>query len=309
MSEDSPYLEDNEATVLAAAAPVLRLPVPPLAVMIPKPAKASTPAHKIVALLWGDIHFPFQDDAAIRVVELITELLNPTLLVCMGDAVDAALLSEKFRTNPERTETLQDEIDETRRHFARMRMRCPNARFVFLEGNHEHRLTRVLWNLFGPAAALAMLTSVKRELTWPMLLGLDELGIEFVPYTEQGKDSNILPDHIVKHGSIVRQQAGYTANGEYRKYGRSGFSGHTHRLAMFTNRNSNGYHAWLETGTLMKLDPEYTTSPDWLQGCVVYTHDLETGVRSYEPVVIENGAALFRGTLIKAAPVTPKKRK
>lgn len=309
MSEDSPYLEENEATVFAAAAPTLRLPVPPLAVPIPKPAKATAPSHKIVALLWGDIHFPYQDDQAVRIVELLCELLNPTLLVMMGDAVDAALLSDKFRANPDRTETLQDELDLTRQHLARMRLRCPNARFVYLEGNHEHRLKRLLWNMFGPAAALAALTNIKRELTWPKLLGLDEMHIEFVPYDEQGKASDIIPGHIVKHGSIVRQSAGYTANAEYRKYGRSGMSGHTHRLSLFSHRNSHGYHAWLETGTLMKLDPEYTSSPDWLQGCVVFTQDLQTGVRSYEPIVIENGAAMFRGTLLQAGSTSTKKGK
>jgi hypothetical protein len=308
MSEDSPYL-DEEAALYAAAAPVLRLPVPCLSVQFPKAAKLDTNPHTMIALLWGDVHYPFQDERAVRVVEALAALLQPTLLVCMGDLVDAALLSEKFRSNPERTETLQDEIDGSRFHLARMRYAAPSARFVLLEGNHENRLTRVLWNMFGPAAALAALTNVKKELTWPRLLGLEELDIEFVPYEEQGKNNNILPGHVVKHGSIVRQNAGYTANAEFRKYGRSGASGHTHRLSLFSHRNSHGYHAWLETGTLMKLNPEYTSSPDWLQGCVVVTIDIDSGARSYEPVVIDNGIAIFRGQVLRATPDSKAKRK
>jgi hypothetical protein len=43
----------------------------------------------------------------------------------MGDLIDAADLSEKFKKNPARKETLQDEINMGRAHLAHMRKSVP----------------------------------------------------------------------------------------------------------------------------------------------------------------------------------------
>jgi hypothetical protein len=146
----------------------------------------------------------------------------------MGDIIDAADLSEKFKKNPARKETLQDEINMARFHLARMRESVPDAKFILLEGNHEERMKRVLWNLEGPARALSLLTNVQKTLSWPALLNLAELDIEFVPYDEQSKHK-FLPKFLLKHGNVVRQKSAYTANAEHSKYGMSGASGHTHQ--------------------------------------------------------------------------------
>ena len=277
---------------------LLRIPVPALNVPRFKPGAVTT-GKVTKALLYGDTHFPYQDDSALAIVAAIAQDLQPDVLVHMGDLVDSSHLSLKFKPDPHRTVSLQDEIDMARKHLAQMRMLLPKAKIVVLEGNHEERLTRVLWNLEGPAKALSLLTGVKHALTWPVLLGTEQLGIEFVPYAEQSKHL-FLPKFIVKHGSVVRQLSSYTARAEWAKYGRSGASGHTHRLGMFWHRDHNGNHVWLETGTTMRLDPDYTTDPDWQQGCVVVTFDPKTGAPGVEPVYIANGIGMWRGKLYAA---------
>jgi hypothetical protein len=139
-----------------------------------------------------------------------------------------------------------------------------------------------------------MLTNVQKTLTWPMLLSLDELDIEFVPYDEQSKHK-FLPKFLLKHGNVVRQKSGYTANAEHSKYGMSGASGHTHRLSQFYHRDHNGNHVWLETGSTCDLNPEYTPDPDWQNGFVVLTLHRETGAFQAESVYIHNGNAIYRG--------------
>ena len=266
--------------------------VRPLAVKIPKAAPRSDDGN-VTALIWSDTHVPFHDPEVLAVIQAIAEDTQPDFLIHGGDLLDCRHLS-RFSKDPDRKESQQDEIDMAREHLATMKMAAPNSRFVLLEGNHEQRLQRTLWDLEGPAAVLSQLTAFKKAITWPVLLGLDELGIEFVAHHEQSK-TPLLPKFITKHGTIVRQAGGATAMGELRKYGKSGSSGHTHRLATVMHRDSNGSHTWVETGCTCLLDPEYCQDPDWQNGCVFLSFDKETGAVAVELVFVYNGLGVFRG--------------
>lgn len=258
---------------------------------------AVTPASSngmLTAVLYGDTHFPFQDDAALRVVAQVIRVAQPDVIVHMGDLMDCYHLS-RFDHNPKRIHGLQGEIDMARAHLASMRLLAPKARFVYCEGNHEDRLRRSLWSMPPQAEALMKLDAVQGVLTWPKLLGLEELDIEFIPYGEQTK-TPLLPKFLVKHGNVVRKLSGYTARAELDKYNKSGASGHTHRLCGgFFHRDSNGNHVWVETGCTCLLNPEYAQDPDWQQGCVVMTFEPTTGAFQAEPVYIHDGSAVFRG--------------
>jgi hypothetical protein len=64
-------------------------------------------------------------------VKAVARDIGPDVLCHMGDLLDAADLSEKFKKNPMRKETLQDEINMARAHLAHMRTICPDARSSF----------------------------------------------------------------------------------------------------------------------------------------------------------------------------------
>lgn len=266
--------------------------VRPLNVTISKAAPRKL-GKTVKALLYGDSHFPFQSDPALAIVQAIAEDEQPDFIFHVGDGLDARLLS-RWDKDPERKESQQDEIDQFRAHLATMRLASPRSKFILLEGNHEDRLRRNLWSLEGPAAVLASLTSFKKAMSWPALLGLEELGIEFVPYGEQSKRQD-LPKFIVKHGTTVSAKSGATAAKEQAKYNKSGASGHTHRLGLIWHRDANGSHVWIETGCTCLTDPQYCVDPDWQQGCVFLTFDAETGAVAPEPVFIYNGLGVFRG--------------
>lgn len=270
----------------------LREVVKPLNVTIPKSAPRKQ-GNIITALLYGDTHFPFHDASALAVIQAIAEDTKPDLLVHMGDLLDGYPIS-RFEKDPERKATLQDEIDMARAHLAVMRTASPSSRFIWLEGNHCDRLRRMLWNLEGPAATLHQLTAFKKAMTWPALMGLDELGVEFVPYGEQTK-RDFLPKFILKHGTVVSAKSAATAAKEQGKYNRSGASGHTHRLGQFYHRDHNGSHVWLETGCTCDINPQYAVDPDWMQGCVFMSFERKTGAFQAETVYIHKGTAVFRG--------------
>lgn len=291
--------EELDAPQWPAESPiVLPPPIAPslhvkkLHVHVPPPIDPS-PAGLITAVEWGDTHLPFQDDAVIRCVLQVVRVARPDVLIHKGDLLDCYRLS-RFDQNPKRLHRLQDEVDAARQHLGMFRALAPKARFVFLEGNHEDRLRRTLWNLPAQAQALMQLDAITETLTWPKLLGLDDLDIEFYAYGEQSR-AKVLPKWITKHGSVVRKVSGYTARAEHEKYGKSGSSGHTHRLGFNMYRDHNGAHGWAETGCTCQLTPEYAEDPDWHQGCVVLTFEPTTGAFQCEPVFVHNGSMTFRG--------------
>lgn len=297
-----PAKQRNEAAeaLLPRTGGVLDDPVRPL-VLPPRPesyrVKAGT-REVTTALLWGDTHMGFEDEQALSIVQQIADDLQPDTLIHMGDLLDCYKLS-RFDKDPDRLDGLQDEINKARLHLANMRATCPDSRFIFLEGNHEDRMRRTLWNADESASTLMRLTNVRQALTWPTLLGLADLNIEFYPYQGQSKHK-LLPKFIVKHGNVVRKFSGYTAKGEWEKYGKSGGSGHVHRLGVFYHRDNTGSNVWVETGCTCRLDPEYADNPDWQQGCVFLTFEPETGAVNVCPIYIHKGMAVFNGNVYRA---------
>lgn len=273
-------------------------PVRPLNVPFAKPA-IRIGRRFLTALIYGDAHFKDQCDRTLNTVLAIATDLQPDVMIDIGDGVDAGGLSEKFKNDPTKKDTLQDEINAKRIQLAQFRQATPNAKWWYREGNHEERMKRTMWNLEGPAKQLIALDIAQVNLTWPKLLGLDEMHINFTSYAKQVTTDMILPHFLVKHGTIVRTKAGYSARGELEKFHRSGASGHTHRLAAIWKRSHGKQNLWVETGCCCNLDPHYTEHPDWQNGCVVLTFDTKTGAVQPEPLEIRKGTVMFRGQFYK----------
>lgn len=275
----------------------LDVPVRPFAVRVPQPPPASE-GKVFSAVVYGDTHIPFHDTAAIKVVQAIVKDVKPDVLLNVGDLVDCWSIS-RFDKDPARRDTLQDNIDEARTHLAEMALLAPKSRRVLLEGNHEARLTKLVWGLDGAARELPKLRLFQQAMTWPTLLELDAIGWEWVPERQQSR-TPILPKIITKHGSVVRKWSGASALGEWQKYGASGLSGHVHRLGHFLHRDHNGVASWIETGCTCLLDPPYGTDFDWAQGAVVMTWNKDRRLMQAELVSIRDGAALWRDKEVAA---------
>ncbi len=277
---------------------LLTLPPTPFAVPVPQQPAPAVLRGWTRTLLVGDTHFPHQDDAALACVRAIYAKADCTRLVHMGDLLDCYELS-RFDKDPNRKHNLQHEIDAARTWLHQMAQLNPAAERWLLEGNHEDRLRKTIWNLPGGGSALAKLTTFREAMTWPSLLGLDDIGWRFVPTHEQTR-ANILPKLILKHGTVVRKWSGMTAKGEWERYGKGGASGHTHRLGKFYHRDHNGSHLWIESGCTCTLQPDYMVDPDWQQGCVVITHTADGERYHVEDIYIQDGVALWRDMEVAA---------
>ena len=247
------------------------------------------------AVIFGDTHIGFHDEAALGIVNQIIVEEKPDILIHVGDLLDAGVISMKFPTDPSRLDTLQDDIDTARTKLHQWAQLAPQAERWLLEGNHEQRLTRLIWGLQGAARELPKLRIFQQQMSWPVLLGLDQIGWNFVPYDDQPR-ADILPRLLVKHGDVIRKYAGWTAKGEWEKSGKSGISGHTHRAAIWCHKDYNGTARWIETGCTCKLEgTPGANSPDWQQAVTVIEWNEDKTLMDVRQTLIRDGRALHNG--------------
>ena len=220
----------------------------------------------------SDLHFPYEDKKAIKAMLEFIKLHKVQTVLLNGDILDMYDVS-RFDKSPDRINSLQSELNKAKALFKELRKILPEARIVFIKGNHEERVERYL----KKHPELFSLDCLKL----PKLLELDTFGIEY-----QDKHFKLGPLKIT-HGSVVRKFSAYTAHAEMDKHDCSGISGHTHRLGVFYKKTPSRYMAWYEGGCLCDTDPEYVTSPDWQQG-FIYGY-IEKDSFSVTPIPIVDG--------------------
>lgn len=301
-------LEINEAVVALSRASkpskiseVLNLPPAPFAVPHPSPAAGVVYENgkPLKAVVFGDTHIRFHDAQALAIVEAVIIREKPDIIVHVGDLIDAGMISQKFAIDPSRLETLQDDIDLARVKLAQWAALAPQAERWLLEGNHEQRLTRLIWNLEGAARELPRLRIFQQNMSWPVLLGLDEIGWNWVDYNDQPRD-DILPRLLVKHGDVVRKFGGWSAKGEWEKSGRSGVSGHTHRANVWRHKDFNGQATWVESGCTCRYDTPGARNPDWQQAVTIYEWSADRALMDVRQVSIRDGRAMWNGLELTA---------
>lgn len=226
--------------------------------------------NKFVVL--SDIHFPYQDDKALKAVYKFLEQHPVDTIILNGDILDFYDVSS-FDKDPDRINSLQKEIDMAQKFFKKLRTIKPDARIVFIKGNHCLRQERYL----KKHPELYSLDVLKL----PNLLGLYKFNIE---YSDKGIKLGSLK---IIHGDMVRKFSGYTARGELEKHDSSGISSHTHRGGVYYYRTPERYLAWFESFCLCDLNPEYIDEPNWQQG-FLYGY-VEKDSFAVTPIPIVNG--------------------
>jgi len=237
-------------------------------------------------LLVPDLHCDDHDERAVALAAQLSEAFKPTRIIFLGDVVDSYWASS-FPTDPK---LAQGAVLRELSAWRRVRSLFKAPLIQRLPGNHEQRIQRN-WGWLSPAF-YGMEQDVFREL----FIGTDLVAGGFIELAK-GK-------FIVTHGTVVRKWAGWSAKAEMEKWGSSGATGHTHRLATYLQRDHRGVRSWTECGHLSRNPPQYGT-PDapggsnWQQGVVcvevegdrfhVETHPFTLGYR-----------CLFRGRRYQA---------
>lgn len=207
-------------------------------------------------MIVNDLHIPFQDIKTMFAVEKFWADFQPDLEIYPGDITDFYSIST-FDKNPSRRFKFQDEIDMSHEWLFNRCEANPNARRIFIDGNHEDRIRRWLWKYGEDISGL-------RALEFDNLLGLKELGIERLPYMS-------VVDFLgyrIEHGSKTSQSKAFPINvSRYMAIstGSSGLCGHTHRFSTYAWTDASGSHSYIENGCLCRFNLEFAPFPNWQQ--------------------------------------------
>lgn len=256
---------------------------------------------------------PTHDEKAILVALSIIESVKPDVVVCVGDNLDLPEMG-KYLTYPAYAQTTQASIDRATFFCAQMRAMAPEAKIIWLAGNHEERMPKYL--LVNAGAAYGLRKGNTPE-SWPVLsvpylCRMDEFGVEYRP-GYPASDYWINEKLRVIHGDRVKS-SGSTAHIYLNAEKTSVIYGHIHRIetAFKTREDFDGPRTIMAAspGCLARIDGAIPSTrggvdldgrplvryENWQQGLGIVTYE-DTGTHkfSYEVLPIYDGWAMYRG--------------
>lgn len=194
-------------------------------------------------LILPDIQYPYHDSLMLKKLIKVAEDIQPDTILQIGDGIDFPQVSQWSKGNAgEYTQDLQNHIDMYRNDLlAPMRESAPDAKILWLEGNHDLRIREFVRKYAAPLGVL-------RNLEISALFGLDELGIEYIKGPVR-----ISTNTYAVHG---HESGGYSASPTawdlkfIKRYGsdKSFVFGHTHQP--FIIHRAFGYEG--------KVNPRFT---------------------------------------------------
>lgn len=200
-----------------------------------------------------DLHCDDHDPKAVYLAAQLCEAFKPNQIIFLGDVIDAYWASS-YPTDPSLVRGgVKRELDA----WGGVRNMFKAPVVWRLRGNHEQRIIRN-WSWLAPAFG-----GLEDEIFRGLLHGAE------VP-----------PNNIVElaEGSLVVVHGNFTSKNskelEFRRYGTSGISGHTHKLSQLLQRDYRQLRSWTECGHLQRNPPQYGTfdkpgPQDWAQGVAV----------------------------------------
>lgn len=235
----------------------------------------------------SDLHIPFHDKPALRLVLDVIRDFKPDILVSNGDFVDCYSISRHSK-DPGRSKGLKAEFDQANVILDQLDALCPKARKIYLAGNHEDRLRRYVEE---KAAELDGLLDI------PDQLRLKTRGWQYVHYKDDVKIGKVFVTHDV--GSAGR----YNVFKCLDTYQSSVVTGHTHRLSYVVEGDAAGgrkvsaQFGWL--GDVNQIDYMHKVKArrEWTTGFGYGYVSPQSGYVYLVPVPIVKGTAVVEGKL------------
>lgn len=206
-------------------------------------------------LVISDIHFPFQDNKALKLVDEFIKKEKPDNIVINGDLLDCYTLSS-FAKDPRIGATMKKEIEMGRTYLERLN-KISKAKKYYVFGNHSIRMNRY------------MIKQAPELIDFLDLQGLLETdGWEIINCSNTENYVKI-DDWYIGHFDKVAKHSAMTAKNIVADRGVNVIQGHTHRLGAYYVRYLDRTLRGLECGCLCSLNPSYTSNPNWQQGFVL----------------------------------------
>jgi len=154
--------------------------------------------------------------------------LNPDEIVILGDYADFYAINSHGK-QPEFQHLLIEEIEAVKEKLAELHMFFPEAKKVYIEGNHEYRLGRYIQNRCPDLFDIIDTSS---------LLELPTFGFDFVPYVPAQKYNVLGSKLLARHEPLSGGK--HVAQNTAEKAMASVIFGHTHRIQEGQTVTMNG---------------------------------------------------------------------
>lgn len=233
-----------------------------------------------------DAHVPFEDKKAFALMLKVGKALRPKGIVIIGDLADCCAISDHDK-DPARALGLKGEIAAVNKRLDELDALGATDK-IYVEGNHEDRLTRYLQR---KAPELFDVTAI------PSLFRLKERKWQFTSYRKHTKRGKL---HLTHDIGVAGRYAVYRC---LEAYEHSVVTGHTHRLAYIVEGNALGtpkvsaQFGWL--GDRRKIDymSEIKVTKDWALGFGVGYLEPKSGLAYLTPIPIVNNTCVVNGKL------------
>ena len=256
---------------------------------------------------------PTHDEKAIQVCLKMIQDTQPEVIACVGDNLDFPEMG-KYLTYPAYAQTTQASIDRATFFCAQMRAMAPNAKIIWLAGNHEERMPKYLLVNAGVAYGLRKgnIPESWPVLSVPYLCRMDEFGVEYRP-GYPAADFWVNEKLRIIHGDRVKS-SGSTAHVYLNQEKTSVIYGHIHRIetAFKTREDFDGPRTIMAAspGCLARIDGAIpstrggvdldgrplTRYENWQQGLgIVQYEDSGSHRFSYDVIPIYDGWAMYNG--------------
>lgn len=254
------------------------------------------------------------DEKAIDICVSFIKSVKPDLIVMNGDNADLPELG-KYRLTPAFQRTTQATIDYLTVLMARLRDASPNAEIVWLEGNHEARLSNYM--LDNAMAAFGLKRGNKPDswpvLSIPFLCRFDEYNIKYLPGYPASQfwvnnKLRVIHGHKVASGNSTAHKYlstektsviyGHIHRREWAERTRNDWDGDKTILAVSAGCLARVDGAVPSTKGGVDLDGRpLRSTEDWQQGIAVITYQEGDSPFHLELVPIRDGQMFYRGKI------------
>lgn len=229
-------------------------------------------------LILSDLHFPYQDNRAIRTAIKYGKEKKVNCILINGDLIDFATISRHEKDWRHRT--VAEEFESVRMFLKSLRKHFPQAKIVFKEGNHDER-----WEKFLYLKAPEIFDD--SEFTLEARLRLGELKIDIVKDKLPVKIGklNVLHGHELQGGGGVNP-----ARATFLKTIDNVLIGHVHRSSQHTEPTFTGdVIVTTSQGCLCGMYPMFARVNKWNHGFSYVEHNIKTGEYRLENLKIIDG--------------------
>lgn len=238
------------------------------------------------AVVFSDAHYwPGEPSVAHRALMHFIKTLNPSVVICNGDAIDGSSISRHPPVGWEDCPTVKEELDICQERLGEISEAAPNAIKIWNLGNHDSRFT----------TRLAQVAPEFRDVHGTHLK-------DHFPLWEPSWSTWVNNDVVVKHRATGGQHAPFNNT---LKAGKSIVTGHLHSAKVTPYTDYNGTRYGVDTGCLADTYHEAfqgyceDNCRDWRQAFAILTF-IDRKLLMPELVLTwDRDTVQFRGELVK----------